>query len=134
MQFHHQLTKHNPPESYGDCVRTCLACLLDKEPRDVPNLFKDVEDTQLAWERTEEWLRSEGYILFVLQIVGPIESYFQWIKEFNPNILHILLGNNHAVIACNGKILHDPSWTGIGVQNPTHVLLLMPISMRYEDA
>ena len=48
----HCITKHNPPHSYGDCLRACVATILDFDALDVPN-FADAgvdADAQVAIE------------------------------------------------------------------------------------
>ena len=40
-----QLYRHKPTEgSYGDCWRTCLACILDRNPETIPHYYSTLWD------------------------------------------------------------------------------------------
>jgi hypothetical protein len=138
MKFHYQNTKHNPPESYGDCMRTCVACLLDRDPESVPNWFDPQSrykppagETFEPWRDMEEWLSDAGYLLLKVDVAGELSHVLLYMEQQNPSVLFILAGDGHAVIACGGKILHDPSWLSLGVKEPSHMLFLLPVAMRY---
>lgn len=114
MQYWKQLVKHG--ENNGDCFRTCIACLLDKSPEEVPHFFDKSNDKPYEILRT--WLRNQGLeIAFVpiwdtdvLQITAPDIYYILCGRSSD--------GENHAVIGCNGKIVHDPSWVDVGISQP----------------
>lgn len=135
MMFHQQNTKHNPPESYGDCMRTCVACLLDRDPANVPNWFDPGQiDDRFApdpWVNMEEWLIDAGYCSVKIAVPDQLAEVSNYMGIMNPGLLHILMGNEHAVIACGGNILHDPSWLQLGVKNPEYMMFILPASMKY---
>lgn len=69
MKFHKQLIVD---PSRGDCVRTCVACVLDLEVMDVPN-FTDMnleDPSKDMWDHMTIWLRSQGYCMVKLQAEG----------------------------------------------------------------
>ena len=114
-----QLNKHDPDNGfYGDCYRTAIACLLDKDsPDEVPHFIdKDNED----WEAdTREYLKTQGYgfASFGFLSQEPMAESFQNVQSFmervNPDILYIISGisvrgNPHVCIALNGNVIWDP--------------------------
>lgn len=132
MQFHHQLNEHNPPESFGDCLRTCIACLIDREPASVPNFFDPNEvpkGNELA--AMEEFLSDAGFAVLFIDVAGEISALRTYMQTTNPDVLYVLFGDAHAVVCRGGETLHDPSWTELGVRHPTKMLFLLPLSMRY---
>lgn len=54
----------------GDCVRTCLACMLDRTPKSIPNFTQQAVDHKKAlrdgeaerdmWDFLTEWAHGEG--------------------------------------------------------------------------
>ncbi len=133
MKFHYQNTKHNPPESYGDCMRTCIACLIDRDPATVPNWFdpSQICEGYNSWAAMDEWLSDVGYVMAKIDVAGDLESLQKYMQSMNPGILYILAGDGHAIIMSGGKVLHDPSWLSLGVKEPSHMLFLLPIAMHY---
>ena len=97
---------HNPPQSYGDCVRACLATLTDDDG--IPHVF-DERPPEESWKQIRAYLATKGKKLLVFTL----ES-LEDMAETNPDIPYMLLGKQvfgglHAVVGMNGKILHDPA-------------------------
>ena len=61
----------------GDCLRTCVACVLDMDsPEDVPNFVEDdVEPPYQWWDRMNDWL-AERDMRAVLANFENIEASF----------------------------------------------------------
>lgn len=115
-----QLHKHNPPHSYGDCWRTCVACILRKNsPDEVPH-FLDQDNKD--WKKdTTNWLVAQGYFLFEV----PMSAFEKDIpeKEIVEKCLEGTIGQfidpiivsgssdkfGHSVIAHRGEIIHNPA-------------------------
>lgn len=97
---------HNPPFSYGDCLRACVATLIDSD--DVPHVF-DSRPILESWSALREWLRLQGKTLSIF----PLDEHAEFMSENNQDIPYILIcatmNGNHAVVCRNGKIVHDPS-------------------------
>lgn len=114
-----QLFRHRPEdEIFGDCHRTAIACLLDKEPWEVPHfghLYATVPD--FNWRDHEEWyLRTQGYSR-VSVCFTDIEEMFKFMHGWNPAALYMLggespRGTNHTVICCGGGFYWDPAKDG----------------------
>lgn len=119
MIFRKQLIRHDPENGkYGDCHRTALACLLNREPETVPHLFDSaaVVDGGAGFERFNEWLIKEGGVLMVTVAFDLDPSgLLRWAEAMNPGV-YWLMGcqsriANHTVVCCGGEVVCDPSWT-----------------------
>lgn len=116
------LVKHNPPESYGDCIAACVASLIDRD--DVPHYFigDDIEtpDALLAaYAKLRDYLRGHGKFLAVF----PCEDHIDFMLSNNPNVPYMLWcstsnGGTHCVICMNGKRIHDPAWYAHEITGP----------------
>lgn len=110
-------TLHNPPISYGDCVRACVASLLDIEPPLVPHFFDAGQDGVEGVASMREYLKSQGLGVAFFAIDGSMsrEDVGEFMKANNPNMYYILYGQlqsggAHAVIGLNDNIVHNPHW------------------------
>ena len=121
MTPHQQLIRHDPEEDrYGDCFRTCVACLLDLRPEEVPNWFDGPDDSDRRWAEVDAWFADRGLGLFQILYPGEIalDDILETMRNTNPGKLYILsgqsrIGVNHSVIARGDEIEHDPSGNGI---------------------
>lgn len=101
--------KHNPPYQYADCVRACVATMIDRD--DVPHVF-DGRAFDKAWQDLRIWLRiMYGKTLSIF----PTEDHAEFMKENNPGTAYMLLcsassGGDHAIICRDGARIHDPAW------------------------
>lgn len=125
MKKHMMSVRHNPPESYGDCFRTCIACLLDyDDPLEVPHFVDGINEGE-EFDRTElnNWLENIGfgYILIPWNVVLSEDSTSSdFLKLIKPQVglsVFILSGQSprnvdHCVIANADGIIHDPSPQG----------------------
>lgn len=125
MITHFCQTGHNPPHSYGDCVRACVASLLNVEdPLSVPHFFHD-NDPHVGMARIVEWLEPQGLLPFYIAYPpsDTLEDVLHITGTNNPSVYHILFGGtddggDHVVICQNGKVVHNP---GVGsiITKPT---------------
>lgn len=111
-----QKFRHNPNDGiFGDCFRTCLACLFDYEkPEYVPHFLHDDCDADTFWERVQRWLKPRKLIAINIPFTGTIEDVLLFMEDRSPELHYILSGTgnkdtDHAVIARGGTIIHDPS-------------------------
>ena len=52
-----QMFLHDPDNGvWGDCQRTAIACILDRDVEDVPHFFHDGCDGKTADKRIDDWL------------------------------------------------------------------------------
>lgn len=106
--------KHDPPNSYGDCVRACVASLLDADASDVPHFYEDGSPDGKM--RLGEWLGSIGYVAAWFYSDGndPLEAVLEFMGAQNPHLYYMLLGRTeggaHAVVCQGGAVVHDPNW------------------------
>lgn len=124
MKYYYQRFKHDPANgSYGDCHRTCIACLLDLEPEEVPNFGEHYGDIPAFFKAEKEYLESQGLASINIAYQGELENVLTAIGTNDPNVYYILggagaRGFNHSVVACGGEIIHDPYENGGGLVGP----------------
>lgn len=120
-----QMYRHEPHnEIFGDCYRTCLACLLHLESWQVPH-FAQIEWTDPACASmdtiAEAWLGERGLAQVVTHYNAvELKELLRYMGNMNPDIYYILSGKSprgtdHSVIACGGAIVHDPCPDGGGL-------------------
>ena len=133
MQFHTQLIlNHNPEENiFGDCQRTCIACMLDKHPLEVPN-FADNEtwrDGSKFDQVINEYLHTQGLSLVSIAFENQdMSGLLTAIGGLNTEFIYMLCGrserNINHVVVCQGKeIIHDP--------HPSNAKITLPCDDGY---
>lgn len=123
---HKSRVKHNPPDTYGDCLRASVASVLavDK-PELVPHFFHDGCDAITAMKRMREYLRSHGLAPFVMGLPGdiPLQTVLEFMGDHNPEIYYLLFGQTeygpHVVVCKDAAIVHDTAWYVHGIKKPT---------------
>lgn len=124
------ILNHDPAKGIiGDCFRCCIASLLELSAARVPHFADyDWDDTSGRWfVDLNKWLAPRGvaYIELPVSDDGP-ESVAKWLSgatAFGFDIYHIIGGNSprgvdHAVVARNGVIVHDPHPSRAGLVGP----------------
>lgn len=102
--------KDDPPESYGDCLRACVASMLDLDAEAVPHFHRNGPDSAArGWDEMADFLRTRGLYPFVTRSEDDP-------REQLAECGHYLLcgstrsGSNHVVV-CNGdSVAHNPAW------------------------
>ena len=119
-----QLYRHDPENNiWGDCGRTCIACLLEIEPIYVPHFFDN--NNENGNEDMRNWLLARGYNIVQIALnVQNLETALEWAKCTIKHDYYILLGtskNNvsHVVICKGNEIVHDPAIGNPGIIGPT---------------
>ena len=107
----------------GDCFRTCIACLLNVEPIDVPHVYENPLTTGKEGEiLMNNYLKQFDIYFIHLPISGDYKAVTNWMKSYNPN--YYLLsgessrGNTHVVIMQEDKMIHDPHPSNDGLIGP----------------
>lgn len=133
--------RHNPPHSYGDCLRACVASVLEAE--DAPHFYLDGPDEATARERLDDYLSTERALTTWLcgYAGGPLQDLLDGIGSDNPGRNYILFGaiatgEPHAVVCRDNAQVHDPSpWPTGGIVGPYEgnyaVLFFIPEVTRY---
>lgn len=125
-----QQIMHDPDNGvYGDCMRACIASLLEVSLEQVPHFYRDGDeyfDFYLNQFLAENGLSAVSFNYFDITHAP---------KAVNgvTNIYYIVSGQTsrgtyHAVIGCNGEIVHDPhpSKTGlIGDESTWHIQFII---------
>ncbi len=125
--------KHDPQNGfYGDCVRVCLASILDMEPDAVPHAYQDGCDADTADKRIDTFLHDLGLGLFRAYYPGDAE--LQTVLNhvgysLSPGTHYMLFCNvqesGHVVICEGNKIVFDPAWYVVRDYKPLSNMLWM---------
>jgi hypothetical protein len=135
--------RHDPPNSYGDCLRACVASILEIEPPEqVPHIFEDGEGDEAAkFARLTAYLETIGLAPFWTLFPGdaPLQSVLDTMAHNNPGCHYILYAateeNNHVVVCKGSEIVHDPAWSKRKICKPNSggawgVLTFVPLKLR----
>lgn len=117
MNFRNTLSLHKPPHSYGDCVRACVATLIDRD--DVPHTF-DNRNVEQSWADLRAYLESNGLNICINVFEDDPKEYME---VNNHNVYYILFGSNeskthHCVIYRNSTCIHDPAYYKTPIVGP----------------
>lgn len=107
----------------GDCMRACIASILEMEPIQVPHFYPTGVDGPAGFAHMREWLEAHDYFPFMLAF-PPELSLEQALDCMRLNKAHyILIGgtryeDNHAVVCCGNKVVHNPAWVKTPIIQP----------------
>ncbi len=139
MQF-----RHEPPTTFGDCFRACVASILELDINTVPHFHSDgCQDDGEITDRLNDWLFSEHELLkwaYAYPGSVPLADVMHYTGLNNPELHWILHGRTasgeaHAVI-CHGSVMvHDPSpWQTGGIvepyENAWSIIIFVPAVLR----
>jgi hypothetical protein len=116
-----QTYQHDPANGInGDCTRTCIAALLNKQQDEVPHFLWDGCDSETFNRRQDIFLKTQGLArrIWTLPAAVDLPGVLNWIATSYVNLYVCLsgtssLGVNHQVIVFNNEIVMDPSGNGI---------------------
>lgn len=122
--------KNDPPHSYGDCLRACIASLLNMPTVDVPHFVRDGCEPEVTYQRVREWLAGRGLVpMFSGYAASETpDDVLRFMGETNPGVYYILMSADHAVICCNDEIVHDPAWVRTRLKPPVDMWLTMVLT------
>ena len=127
MIKHRMVSGHNPEAGeYGDCLRTCIACLIDAPSvESVPHFaalhYGNVNE---MWRQVRLWLMDEHNLSlwFVPYATDDWQQVTETCNALNPGMFYMLQGmspgGDHIVICQGDRIVHDPSQGGGGLIGP----------------
>lgn len=125
MQPTHCRVPHDPPHSYGDCLRACIATIMDREPRCVPHFADNGVSGDEAMAAMRSWLITLGYAPFLAAWPGdiPLADLLDMMRILNPGSTYVLFGGtvggaDHCVVCQGGQVVHNPAWYGATVVGP----------------
>ena len=118
---------HNPPHSYGDCLRACVATVMDFEPQFVPHFADRGATADEALSAAREWLRVRH--LTVARFLFPgdelLSDVMEWMGTMNPTVTSLLFGRTsetdqamHVNVCVGGEVVHDPAWVPTSIKAP----------------
>jgi hypothetical protein len=121
----HCRVKHDPDAGqYGDCVRACVASIMEIDAEAVPHFFHDDCNGDIGMDRVRAWLREQGLAPFFASFDGshPMADILAMQKMQNPDVHYMLFGatdgGDHVVVCHNGKVAHNPSWYPTPIVGP----------------
>jgi hypothetical protein len=108
-----QIVKHDPDNGqHGDCMRACIASLLELPAVEVPHFLHDGCDQHVFNRRINEFLALHDACLMVFNSWDMQETIDG--SQIGGDVYHIISGPSprgdwwHSVVGCNGRIVHDP--------------------------
>ena len=143
MKPQKQLFKHDSENGrYGDCHRTCIAALLDKNAEEVPNFAEDLpdDDTVFFWKRVDEYLKTQGLANVSFVFKNTISEVLKYMGAVNPEMYYIMgvvsRGGQHSIICYEDEMICDPDDHPGGIEamktdvdSQVWIHLLVPIGM-----
>ena len=117
MREYKQLYRHKPPESYGDCFRTAIGCLLDMPPEKVPHFYDGIDKNDDATEANRAikyWLWQQDYVMVTFAYECSLSEVLNFMQVSNPGIFYLITGtsvtgNNHVCVGLGDDIVWDPA-------------------------
>ncbi len=125
MKYHKQKFRHDPANGlFGDCQRTAIACLLDKELDEVPNFGIHYDDQAAFYKAIDEYLATEGLGEFHFCYNNcELDDVLACMAMWNKNLHYMISGRsergfNHVVICKGGAMVHDPHEDNTFINKP----------------
>lgn len=114
---------HRPEENkYGDCVRACVASILELDAEHVPHFYHDNPTPEVGMQRIRDYLRPSHTAFVTNYPPEPLNDLLLIMGEANPDTVYMLFGSvgegDHVVICEGGKIIHNPAWIGCSLVGP----------------
>lgn len=107
--------RHDPENgTYGDCLRACVASVLDLSSSDVPHFFHDNCDAETGTGRMRDYLKSQGFAAFFTAYPDDM-SFDDLVTNtgvMNPGAVYLVFGDTnggaHVVVCQDGEVIHNP--------------------------
>jgi len=123
----HCRVKHDPENGmYADCMRACVASILELEPEAVPHFTDGHPPADEVYAALDDFLSGMGLAAFGVAFPGSL-SFGELLEHFgalNPNATYMLIGrngegDNHCVVCQGGVVAHDPAWFRSKMDGPS---------------
>lgn len=119
--------KHDPPRSYGDCLRACVATVMDVGPETMPHFADMAATADEALASARRWLGEYGWTVACFAFPGSesLDDLLAYMGEINSTVTWLLFGStgpdggDHVNVCQGGKIVHDPAWSPTSIKSPT---------------
>lgn len=122
MRKTYSTVNHEPPHTYGDCFRACVASLLET---DVPHVLHDNCSADRQRQRIDVWLKPRG-LAFLEFPIGAADlkaalKYGDTLTQWS-GIHYMLSGlthrdTGHYIVCRGGQVAHNPT-PGIKIVKP----------------
>lgn len=115
QRYHTDVTRNE----FGDCLRCCIASILELQLDDVPHFSWGIYDQTEGGGmegHLRMWLRGRNIGLLVYSTkTNSLDEALAWSLKINPESYLILGGGNssgggHAVVVHQGKVVHNPAF------------------------
>ena len=123
MTPQHSIVKHDPPHSYGDCLRACIASVMDQPIEQVPHFAAHGATGDEAMVKVRQHLVPMAP--FIVAWPGDIAlgDLHEMQRVHTPHRSYILFGGthnggDHCVVCQGGEIVHNPAWYGCNIVGP----------------
>lgn len=113
--------EHNPPESYGDCFRACIASILELPAWDVPHFalraFQDDGTDQDAVQECRSFVNTLGFGYVDIPFQSDsVDEMLRFCARFAPGTHYVMTARSkrgfaHCVVGFDGEIVFDPTYT-----------------------
>lgn len=110
---------------HTDCVRACVASILEMETENVPHWFEGWDETngEELNRSMQEWFAARGEIAAVIGLPGSwhLDEVFNYMRHRYSDKHYMLWCNSngdHAVVGCNDEIVHNPAWFRSPIDGP----------------
>lgn len=118
------MVKDDPANgSYGDCVRACVASILELEADEVPHFFES-GDGDIAFAAMRGFLIEHRMIpaYFPIEANRPLEWVLEYMNDKYHHSSYMLFCRSgdadHCVVGYNDKIVHNPAWYKSPIDGP----------------
>lgn len=126
MKPYHMVSRHDPANGeYGDCLRACIASLIDAEMIEhVPHFARENPEPNAMWQNVRNWLLDEHNASLWFTPFGgdDWQAVATSCNMLNPGMFYMLqgasAGGDHIVICKGDRLIHDPSRMGGGLIGP----------------
>ena len=119
--------RHEPPKSYGDCLRACIASIMDLHPEHVPHFADGGRDGAEVRRLAREWLSHPWRLTITAFALDdqPLQDVMDWMGANNPDTTWLLFGSttrapaanaDHVVVCQGGAVVHDPAWVPTSIK------------------
>lgn len=125
MTPHHCIVRHNPPDTFGDCLRAAVASILDiDKTTDVPHFLRRGDD-EAAMQELRSYLLLEHRLrpfIMAFDASSTLREVFGAMKTINPDVDYLLFcqcgGGDHVVVCRNDQMTHNPAWDNASISGP----------------
>lgn len=121
----HCRVKHDPENGkYGDCVRACIASILELDAEKVPHFYDAGRTGEEAIPLIRDWLATMDLAAFFSSYPGeiPLDDLLAFQEAQNPQCIYMLFGStvsgDHVAIYEGGKFIHDAAWYRLPLIGP----------------